>query len=311
MKIKYKVLWIENDSDWVDSIEDQIREYIERLGFVYSMTLIDSERANTNYEEYDLILMDLNLSGLPNGAQLIDKIRSLDVFTEVVFYSAQSIKDLRALGIDMELEGVYYSGRTPDNSFVKKVKKVIDSTIRKTQDLANLRGLVMAEVSELDVMMDDILSQFLDNPIYLEKFHKKITADREKTIKKSLLADNCKRDCLLNWRELSISDLISILDASQKARGINLVIVEIAKQYDNDIYTPKETNFYSDYYKDIIEKRNILAHCQSYAGEGKDEVLKTKGGEVSFSNEDFIRIRTDIQDYQKLFLNLKTLLNPQ
>lgn len=309
MKIKYKILWIENDSDWVDSIEDQIREYIERLGFVYSMNLIDSEKVNTNYEEYDLILMDLNLSQLPNGAELIAKIRSLDVYTEVVFYSAQGIKDLRALGIDMELEGVYYSGRTPDHSFIKKVKKVIDSTLRKTQDLANLRGLVMAEVSELDVMMDDIMKQFLENPSHLEEFHKRITNDREKTIKKGLLADNCKKDCMLNWRELRISELISILDSSQKARGVNLVLTIIAKQHNFVIYNPKGKSFYIDYYDDIIEKRNILAHCQSYAGEGKDEVLKTKDGEVFFSNEDFIRIRKDIQNYHKLFTEINTLLN--
>lgn len=150
MKLKYRILWIENEQDWVESIEDQIHEYLEDLGFTYEMKLIGKEEKNIAYNDYDLILMDLNLSDQPNGAELISKIRELGSYTDVVFYSSIGIEELRAKGKEKELEGVYYSGRTPETSFVNKVKAVIDSTLKKVQDLANLRGLVMAEVSELE-----------------------------------------------------------------------------------------------------------------------------------------------------------------
>ena len=130
MKLKYKILWIENEKDWVESIEDQIQDYLEDMGFDYEKKLISKEEKDIDYNDYDLILMDLNLADQPNGAELISKIRNLGAYTDVVFYSAMGVDDLRTKGKEKELEGVYYSGRTPEASFVKKVKAVIDSTIK-------------------------------------------------------------------------------------------------------------------------------------------------------------------------------------
>ena len=98
MKLKYKILWIENEQDWVDSIEDQIQEYLEDLGFTYDMKLIGKEEKNIAYNDYDLILMDLNLADQPNGAELISKIRELGSYTDVVFYSSMGIDELREKG---------------------------------------------------------------------------------------------------------------------------------------------------------------------------------------------------------------------
>lgn len=193
MRLKYKILWIENEEDWVDSIYDQIQEHLSDLGFEFEKKLIAREDKSVNYDEYDLILMDLNLAEQPNGAELIERIRNLDVFTDIVFYSSVGIDTLREKGREKNLEGVYYSGRTPENSFVRKVCQVIDSTIKKVQDLSNLRGLVMAEVSDLDSLMDEIIRKYYVDQLLLNKFHSKITKDKEKNIKKSL--DNDGIDC--------------------------------------------------------------------------------------------------------------------
>lgn len=38
MKLKYKILWFDNEPDWVESIEDDIREIIEdEYCFVYDV----------------------------------------------------------------------------------------------------------------------------------------------------------------------------------------------------------------------------------------------------------------------------------
>ena len=124
MKLKYKILWIENEQDWVESIEDQIQEYLEDMGFIYERIPIGKEEKNIDYNNYDLILMDLNLADQPNGAELISKIRNIGVYTDVVFYSAR-IDELKAKGKEKELEGVYYSGRTPETSFINKVEAVM------------------------------------------------------------------------------------------------------------------------------------------------------------------------------------------
>lgn len=178
MKIKYNVLWVENEQDWLDSIVDEIQEFVEELGFKFSYDVATGRSDISDYNKYDLILMDLNLASEPTGDEIIQEIRNLNIYTDVVFYSASGISAIRAKGNEKELEGVYYSGRN-NVLFLAKVQGVIMTTIRKTQDLTNLRGLVMAEVSELDVMMGEILLRFLTLPKNLEEFHRKVTADRE------------------------------------------------------------------------------------------------------------------------------------
>lgn len=276
MRLKYKILWIENEEDWVDSIYDQIQEHLSDLGFEFEKKLIAKEEESVNYDEYDLILMDLNLAEQPNGAELIERIRNLNVFTDIVFYSSVGIDTLREKGREKNLEGVYYSGRTPDSSFVRKVCQVIDSTIKKVQDLSNLRGLVMAEVSDLDSLMDEIIVKYYVDQSLLDEFHRRITKNKENNIKKSLDNDgiDCEKTCKLNWRQFNIDKLLKIIDSSQKVRAIN-ILLERHKKQGTDLYqSPNDKGFVDNYLQDIIYVRNNLAHCSSVIENGK-EILKT------------------------------------
>ena len=303
MRLKYQILWIENETDWVDSIEDQFQEYLNELGFSYERKLITKEDQGIDYNKYDLILMDLNLAGQPNGAELITKIRELGTYTDVVFYSSVGIDALRAEGKDKELEGVYYCGRTPDAIFVKKVKKVIDSTIKKVQDLNNLRGLVMAEVSELDALMEVIIIGHYTNSERLEKLHNKVTKNREKTIHQSLEipeGDNCNKLCTLNLRNKSIEDIARIYDSSQKAHAVHEMLKEINA---DGKFIADNRSFYTNYDQEIISVRNNLAHCESKEEQGV-EILCTRKGDITFSTEDFKNIRKNIAKYNNLFKDI-------
>ena len=308
MRLKYKILWIENEKDWVESIEDQIQDYLEDLGFIYEKKLISKEEKNIDYNDYDLILMDLNLADQPNGAELISKIRNVGAYTDVVFYSAMGIDDLRAKGKEKELEGVYYSGRTPESSFVKKVKAVIDSTIKKVQDLNNLRGLVMAEVSELDLRMTSLINKYFiekGNEAKTTTFKKHLVNDAEKATKKKLTAsEQCDKLCTHKWSGLTISEIVQDFDfdASRKARAVKLIIDE--EKYS---YEAKNGNFYEDYRIDMLNMRNQLAHCVSITKDGK-EILKTKDGDVEFDEVKFKSIREQIKAYNGLFDDIETII---
>lgn len=305
MKLKYKILWIENEEDWVESIEDQIQEYLEDLGFNYEMKLIGKEEKNIAYNDYDLILMDLNLADQPNGAELISKIRDLGSYTDVVFYSSMGIDELRAKGKEKELEGVYYSGRTPETSFINKVKAVIDSTIKKVQDLDNVRGLVMAEVSELDVRMLSLIDTY-----YIQKgseaktreFKKHLVDDIEKATRKRLTSsENCDKQCKHKWNGLTIQEIVNDFefDASRKARAIRLII-----DTEKIPYKAKNKNFFEDYLQDMLNMRNNLAHCVSCIKDGK-EILITKKGEMVFDEKKFQEIRKQIKGYNELFNSIE------
>lgn len=308
MRLKYKILWIENEEDWVDSIYDQIQEHLSDLGFEFEKKLIAKEEESVNYDEYDLILMDLNLAEQPNGAELIERIRNLNVFTDIVFYSSVGIDTLREKGREKNLEGVYYSGRTPDSSFVRKVCQVIDSTIKKVQDLSNLRGLVMAEVSDLDSLMDEIILKYYVDQSLLDEFHHRITKDKENNIKKSLDNDgiDCEKTCKLNWRQFNIDKLLKIIDSSQKVRAINILLERHKKQGTVLYQSPNDKCFVDNYLQDIIHVRNNLAHCSSVIENGK-EILKTRKGDLFFDTDKIIDIRKKIREYHELFLKIQEL----
>lgn len=311
MKIKYNILWVENEPDWLDSIVDEIQDFVEDLGFKFTYEVASGRNDINDYNKYDLILMDLNLASEPTGDEIIQEIRSMNIFTDVVFYSASGIATIRSKGRDKELEGVYYSGRNKD-LFLEKVRGVIMTTIRKTQDLTNLRGLVMAEVSELDVMMSDILSIYFNSEENLNKFHSKVTTDREKTIHRQLEHSECKKDCVLSIRNAPASEVILNLDASQKARGVNLVLKNLAAQGRYLYTSPNGKGFMENYDTDIISMRNNLAHCKSVETEkdGK-EILKTRKGDLFYSSESFVSIRKCIVGYQNLFEGIIKQLKPQ
>jgi hypothetical protein len=226
-------------------------------------------------------------------------LSGLDVLTDVVFYSAKGPKFIKDKAAELGLEGVYFSDRNQDQ-FIEKVSKVIKSTIRKVQDLNNLRGLVMAEVSELDHMMSEIINKYYDNTDKMLMFHKHVTGNREKSIKKILRnGTQCDKTCTLVWRDQNIEE-IKGMDSSQRVTAIHEMLKAIDK--DGEIYD--KGKFSGDYNKFIIPLRNELAHCESMTDKNGKEILKVKGIDKTFSTEEFKEIRLNIRKFKDLFKEL-------
>ena len=306
MRLKYKILWIENDSDWVESIEEDIKELIEdEYGFIFDRTLCAQKDETIMYNQYDLILMDLNLASDPSGDVLIQNIREREIYTDVIFYSADGVSKIKDRAYSLGLEGVYFSSR--DNIlFLKKIKSVVRTTIHKVQDLNNLRGLVMAEVSELDVMMEQIIVRYFIDERRIQLFHKHITEDRERSLHKILITHPpCDKNCYHVWREQDLSDFTGRMESAQRARAVNLIL----KQVDpcNTIF--KAPKFYQMYETEIINNRNNLAHCTSEVDEQGNETLKTRKGDKVYTADDFKHIRSEIIRYQDLFANVLKYLD--
>lgn len=299
MKIKYNLLWIENDQDWMESIEDDIKSMVEDNAFEYVCHNCKQEEENLNYNAYDLILMDLNLDGQPSGDLLIKKIRENGIYTDVVFYSSGGLDNIKQKASEYNLEGVYFSGRDRVQ-FVDKVSKVIETTIKKVQDLPNLRGLVMGEVSELDSLMQNILEKYFTTEERLSALHNKVTKNREKNLRKNLQhaeGDGCDKLCTLTIRNMPIKKIAEAYDSSQKAHSVHEVLKDFIKQ--NKIKV-ENSNFFNSYKEEIIEVRNNLAHCESKTEDGV-EILRTRKGDISFTAEEFKEIRKNIAKYNKLF----------
>lgn len=299
MRLNFCVLWIENDEEWAESIREEIEEAILGFGLLPELRIEPKGDDRLSYKGYDLILMDLALADGKSGDEVISKIRSLEIFTDVVFYTASGIAAVKDKARSMDLEGVYFADRS-QALFIAKIKEIINASVRRLQDLVNLRGVVMAEVSELDSQMEFIVNKYFQSKETLDEFHKHVSSDREKSIKKILVEVGCEKKCYISWKDHTIDDIIKQLDSSQKARAIKIVVENLAKT--NESFSKYlKTNFYEEYNKSIISVRNNLAHCVEFKNDDGTIVLKTRKGDVIYGDAEIVEVRKHIQWYHKLF----------
>ena len=91
MRLKYRILWFEDEPEFVEKITPQIREYLlEDLGLDLEINSQQNGSGLNNLvkqNDYDLIVTDLNLDDGQTGKNLIDRIRGDEILTEVLLYS--------------------------------------------------------------------------------------------------------------------------------------------------------------------------------------------------------------------------------
>lgn len=147
MKLEYKILWIEDTPISTKRDKRKTIEYIENLGFDCVVTdVVDFETFEVdigyeNTKNYDLLLVDLDLGDDEKGEgnSIIRKVREEKIYTEIVFYSSHYEQLLKKLNGNF-VEGIFTSSR---DELLDKIMKIVDLTIKKTQDVNNLRGLII------------------------------------------------------------------------------------------------------------------------------------------------------------------------
>jgi hypothetical protein len=298
MRLAYNILWFENDNDFVDSAERIIRDFLRGMGFMLKIQPFSDGNCEEDVlrnPKWNLILMDYDL-GDENGSKVIEHIRKLEVSTEVIFYSGQS-NFLEEVIKKTPFEGVYWCGRGKD--FDDKVKKVIGLTLKKLMDPTAMRGLVMAEVADLDQMVDEALKVHHDHQ------------DEEKKAKfRGELLDiavNGRGQQIqmiqrIEKNSCTLEECVStrVIDASRKADVVNM----ITKPHKADPrITAHRESFVSGYTQDVLKVRNDLAHVKSEEIEGREVMLV--GGEV-FDEEKAIGIRKNLTKHAK---NLDGIIN--
>jgi len=307
MKLEYKILWIEDNPKSIRRDKRLLIEYIENLGFeckvkdILAFSTFESEIGYSSTSEYDLLLVDLDLGNQQTkdeGNSIITKIRDEKVYTEIVFYSSQ-YEELNKKLNQHFVEGIFTSSR---EELQDKVKQIIDITIKKTQDVNNLRGLIMAEVAELDRIKKSILLKYnpenLENVRTLKKYIKK---DVFKKISEELMDLECITNINCEDTEIDIKQLLNsfFYDSFKKSR----TVFKVKKLNSNCDSIPF---IHEDYYKSIIKKRNVFAHEEEKTREDGSKYLdypnKTP---LEFTTEHCIDIRKDIKKYKKLLLEIE------
>lgn len=302
MRIDYRILWFEDNASSYSTKKAFVKDIVEDYGFNFIEPHNEVDGSNIEtipYSMYDLIIADMSLANGSTGIKLMDAIRKKSVFTEVLFYSSNGEKAVREELAKYDIDGAYCSGRDNDD-FEFKVREVIYTLIKKTQDLSNLRGLVMAEVSELDVKMMDIIKKYYvqnETEELKNTFHEHITKKLEERFKKAL--EGCEKKekvCYHKWKNEPIESIIPKMEAAQLAKAVNYLI-------STDLYSPVRANFFEDYKAEIVDTRNQLAHCASKIEDGK-EILITRDGDKTYNDESIKEIRKNILKYSEIFTKL-------
>jgi DNA-binding NarL/FixJ family response regulator len=174
MNLDYNILCLDDMPDWIKQKEDDIKGILENENFEFKEGTIeyvnsDNEFKNISslYDDYDLILVDFDLSrtdlgkGGRSGIDIIQSIRDGDHYTDILFYSSKSHSDLRIEIANKNIEGVYCVSRD-NHSFLEKLERIFLNSIKKVQNLNNLRGLVMAETSDLDILKQKIIKKIIN-----------------------------------------------------------------------------------------------------------------------------------------------------
>lgn len=295
MSLSYKVLWVDDRIDDYIGLKfnEELKNYIDAYFFESEIDMCESaEEAKAKLQEkkYDVIFSDYNMAE-EKGDSFIKDIRSQNISCEILFYSAQEEPPLihadRISFLRLQSNRAY-------NELMNKIKSVIDLSIEKTNDLTSIRGLVMAEVSDLDIKMTEIIEKYCktseDNKNELKDY---IIQKIENRTKDTIVATNCEKKCIHIWKNKELLDVIheQNFDSYTKARSLNHIFKKTK---------PEIKNFLTNYNEEIIQNRNYLAHCHSEIKDGK-EILLTCKGEKEFDNQKFKIIRSNILKYSKMF----------
>lgn len=303
MNIDFRILWYEDNASWYRATSKEIDKYIINHNFKSNFDVHKTDDINFNFvkaNKYDLILMDYKLISV-TGDEIIEKIRQNEILTDIVFYSSEfeEMKSKINEGNHL-LDGVYFTDRK-DEFFNPKVFGVINKIIKKSEEIVNLRGIVMDNTCEFDEIMKEILILSYGK---LDTESKNIL---NKKIKKMIGEANkyyCK-DCdeILREDNIFVSALNSpgyIIDAYKKSRLIKSLLDILKDKFEFSICE----NFHEEYNKEIIKIRNDLGHVRKN-NENDNFYFKDKeGNEIIISEELCTNTRGSILKYKKILDNI-------
>lgn len=297
MKIDYNILWVEDNKSWYDTTLELFREPLEEKGFeLKSERKINFQQVEDliqkdGLQKYDMLLIDFTLPNSLDGDKIIELIRNNDIYTDVLFYSS-AVENVRDSIRKHGLEGVYTADR---EEIENKFNSVFSTTIKKFQHIVAMRGMIMQEVSSLDVQMLEIVSNYLQNnkdkkQLVIDRVFKDLIEFHERKLEES------KKIKDKNNFDKIIKDPL-LFSSAQRASAVE----EIINLFNID-------NFIVDFRKEIIKVRNDFAHAILTKDEKTGrEYFKDKNGGVDFNEEKCIEIRKNISKHKNNLNKLGTL----
>lgn len=308
MIIQYKILWVDdqiNSDDAMVYLTLDIKKYLKGLGFnpVINEYKEASEALNSlniePTEYYDLILSDFHLGHNGNGDSLIKQIRNNRIYTEILFYSGQ--QGFEETAKNLYTDRLSFFNLSVDEGyklFTKKITNLIDLTVKKSQEIDNLRGLIIGAVSEMDVVIEEKLQEILNSRNEaikgcIKEYAFDKISKRGKDINKNIGQIN----------QENVNEHLNnpnLFDASSRAMILNKYIKEKKSQ---NKFKGNCENFYENYKKNALDVRNKLAHCKKSTTQN-NTIVGTDASQEIFGSQKCIKHRIAINGLFELIQSI-------
>jgi len=295
MKLKYSILWFDDDVDQIESHDfDVLAETIHSWGFDFDGPAIVNTPSEfmekTPFLDFDLIVVDYNLGDdETHGDDFIKSLRDQNVYTDVVFYTGGSTASLWDGVRDKKLEGVFLSNVA---GIIPKVIRVAKQSVKKIVDLENMRGIVMAQVGDLDQDLKQLLSVgFLQlEPLKQNQIFKKFIKDGNRRGK------NLSEEFEEFAKDPTIERMLDLCDSS-------FPIWSLSRSMCNRHPSLEEFNI-SDYENEILKPRNALAHGVPNTAEDGIQTFVHREYKFQYTDKTAEKIRHDLKKYKGVFRNI-------
>ena len=292
MKLEFSLLIVDDDADSIEQAISILREHLETKGF----TLADRYEEEFSEEHlrdlalsrgrnYDLVVIDYNLGQEDtDGAEVAYRLRRDLPYTDMVFYSSDSDVELLGKLAANKVSGVFVARR---DNLDEALTGLADTVIGKAVDLNHMRGIAMAEVAEMDVLMEETLRRVFRSTNELvvdagERTIGKLREGIEKDMKR--LEKIHKEDGLPGV--VSNGRLFSFANKYWAIRRTAKCLPE----------KPSEAMSVLESYEDeIIRKRNMLAHVKEESTEDGETILRSIKGNVVIDDNWMIEFRQNLR----------------
>ena len=285
MKLEFRLLVVDDYPDGVGQAIESLNEYLETEGFSLDYeTQTDfseeglSDLTKLEGKNYDLVMVDYNL-GQPDmidGAGAAEQLRHELPYTDMVFYSSISERNLLGILAEHFVPGVFVARR---DNLDEALTGLADTIIGKAVDLNHMRGIAMAEVAEMDVLMEETLGRaFQPTGEYFAAAAKRITRRLLNGTKKT---QEELKQCLNKGGLADIVRDSRLFSSTHKYMAVKGVAKSLSDK-------PVEAlNVLDSYQIDILDNRNMLAHVKESVEDGETILhsIKGNGGTVTIDDD--------------------------
>lgn len=263
MQLEYKILWADDNGDNIEAFSHPIIDFLEEEGFVSKLypcrTKTELENSINLNMNYNLIVLDFKFNDKPVGTDFIKYIREKNIYSTIILYTAAKDVKLPEEVFRAKVQNVYTLTKHEIAEDRTLISNIIHYDLYKDLDINSMRGIAMAEVTNMDKLIWEIIIQ---EEIPQEHILTHIRSNKENNYKEF----KDKKDNEI-WKELNKENRSTMHFSSDERATFLKKYLETLSH----IELKEFIELIENYRTEIITPRNKLAHQNTYEDMSIDE----------------------------------------